>query len=36
MHTPCVLPHTGVERVYRTDYDTLDNMDSPAYTLPDV
>jgi hypothetical protein len=36
MYTPLVLPHADMQRLYRIDYNTRDNMDSHAYTMPDV
>jgi hypothetical protein len=36
MYIHVVLPNAGMEREYRTDYDTLVNPYSLAHTLPDV
>jgi hypothetical protein len=36
LYTPVPLPFADMQSLYRIDYDTRDNLDSPAYTLPDV
>jgi hypothetical protein len=36
LYTPVTLPYAYIQSLYRIDYDTRDNLDSPVYTLPDV
>jgi hypothetical protein len=36
MYTHVMLPRADMQRLYRIDYNTNDNLDSPIYALPDI